>query len=241
MNKEEFTPEEKDALRRLERMTYSDIQEMSLGNLPRLACNFHNKLLVRMIVAKGKDKKGMMKILRRIREARNLQLSDSLVFDRQFFYQNIGYGDFSDIQYDIESNLPILPQEEEEEAAPQTSDSPDDTKAELEMLREQVEQFRNKKKGTAPGLNQAQTALFGLALANAFGFNYSNRKKELAPMLHGLFGWGEAKLATCMSEPCSKKERDELANLFKDLCPRLYATIMNRGELPREVTPQVTP
>lgn len=105
--------------------------------------------------------------------------------------------------------------------------------AELEELREQVEHFRNKEKGTALGLNQGQAALFGLALANTFDFNYTNKKEELAPMLHKLFGWGQAKLKSCLSTPCDKAERDELANLFKELCPPLYETIMNWGELPQ--------
>ena len=109
--------------------------------------------------------------------------------------------------------------------------------AELETLREQVEHFRNKEKGTALGLNQGQAALFGLALANTFDFNYTNKKEELAPMLHKLFGWGQAKLKTCLSTPCDKAERNELANLFKDLCPPLYESIMNWGKLPQEVTP----
>lgn len=103
-------------------------------------------------------------------------------------------------------------------------------------LKEQIEMFRNKEKGTALGLNQAQAALFGLSLAKAFNFSYTNKKKALAPMLHGLFGWGEAKIAVYLSTPCENDERDALANLFKDLCPRLYATIMNRGELPPEFT-----
>ena len=105
-------------------------------------------------------------------------------------------------------------------------------KAELEELREQVEQFRNKEKGTALGLNQGQAALFGLAMANTFGFNFTNKKKELAPMLHKLFGWGEGKLQNCLSSPCTKEERNELANLFVKLCPELHNAIMNWGETP---------
>lgn len=104
---------------------------------------------------------------------------------------------------------------------------------ENETLKEQVELYKNKEKGTALGLNQGQAALFGLSLANTFGFNYSNKKTELAPMLHNLFGWGESKLAKCVCEGCEKEERDELANLFKELCPPLYDTIMNWGELPQ--------
>ena len=110
-------------------------------------------------------------------------------------------------------------------------------KSEIEDKNEQIEMVLRKMKGISLGINQAQAALFGLSLANTFGFKYKNKKKDLAPMLHSLFGWGEAKIAAYLSTPCDNNERDELANLFKDLCPELYATIMNRGELPPEVTP----
>ena len=44
-----------------------------------------------------------------------------------------------------------------------------------------------------------------------------------------------------MSTPCDAEERDELANLFKDICPKLYDTIMHWGkETPKE-TPEETP
>ena len=74
-------------------------------------------------------------------------------------------------------------------------------------------------------------------MAKTFGFTYTNMKTDLAPLAHGMFGWGESKLAKYMSTPCEKNERDELANLFKDVCPQLYSTIMNWGELPPEETP----
>jgi len=109
--------------------------------------------------------------------------------------------------------------------------------SEIEEKNEQIEIVRNREKGISLGINQAQTALFGLSLANILGFNYTNKKKELAPMLHKIFGWGEAKIAAYLSTPCDNDERDRLAALFKVLSPELYATIMNRGELPPEVTP----
>lgn len=113
--------------------------------------------------------------------------------------------------------------------------------SELEEKGEQIEMVMNKEKGISLGINQAQTALFGLSLANVFGFNYSNKKNDLAPVLHKLFGWGEAKIKFYLSTPCTNVERDELAELFKDLCPRLSATIMNRGELPPELPPGLPP
>ena len=114
-------------------------------------------------------------------------------------------------------------------------------KTRIAELEEQIEHYHNMEKGLAVGINQAQVALFGLSLANTFHFNYTNKKKELAPMLHKLFGFGEAKIANYLSTPCSNEERDELANLFKDLCPPLYATIMERGGSHSKATPEATP
>lgn len=108
-------------------------------------------------------------------------------------------------------------------------------------LEEQVAYYHNMEKGIALGLNQGQSSLFVKSLANAFDFTYTNMKKELAPLAHGLFGWGESKLAKHMSTPCEKTERDELANLFKDVCPKLYDTIMNWGKVPLKETPEETP
>lgn len=81
----------------------------------------------------------------------------------------------------------------------------DALKEKINGLEEQLDKVRKQEKGICLGINQAQTALFGLSLANAFAFDYSNKKKDLAPMLHKLFGWGEAKIAAYMSNPCEKK------------------------------------
>lgn len=236
MNNNELSHEKKDALKRLENMSRADILNLSHENLIRLACQFFDEQIVRIIVAKGESQGWQERILEHIEKAYQYWFYH-LPFLEQNDYIKRGYNGctlpyFEEIAYDIATNQPILPSEEEEEEN-LTCDTPDDIQAELEDLREQVEQFRNKEKGTSLGLNQAQAALFGLSLAKTFGFKYSNKKKELAPLLHKLFGWGEAKLAYYLSCPCENEERDELANLFKDLCPPLYATIMNRGELPQ--------
>jgi hypothetical protein len=60
-------------------------------------------------------------------------------------------------------------------------------------------------------------------------------------MLHKLFGWGETKIQKCLSISCNKEDKEELANIFKVLCPLLYSTIMNKGVLPPGETPQETP
>lgn len=238
----------KDSLRRLEKMDEEDILSMSRPAQWRLALGFTHEELVRRIVAKGTDRYWKLRILEELGKAYRVGYMSLSNNDRYKYAQN-GFTEawppyFEDIDFDIATNTPLLP--DEESPLPNSNSSPSgeagrglleariaELEEENEALKEQVEHFRNMEKGTALGLNQAQAALFGLSLANTFEFQYTNKKKQLAPLLHKLFGWGQTKLKTCLSTPCEKEERDELANLFKELCPPLYDTIMKWGELPQ--------
>lgn len=146
----------------------------------------------------------------------------------------INYDDFIPLRYDV--FIPLSQTEEETSGNTEALASPQER---IEELEEQVAQYRKKTQGIALGLNQAQASLFVLSLANTLGFNYTN-KKNLAPIAHSLFGWGKAQLAKYMSISCNAEERGELANLFKDICPKLYKTILNKGVTPEE-TPEETP
>lgn len=100
---------------------------------------------------------------------------------------------------------------------------------ENEALKEQVNKYEKNKTGMTLGLNQTQAALFGLALANSFGFNYRN-KKELAPMIHELFGWGKSKIEKKLCEGFSKDDKEKLCTIFKTLSPTLCTMLMRGGE-----------
>ena len=243
-----LTEKQKDSLKRILGMRVSDIKNMPYEYMIKLMDDFQSELLIREAVARGRDKDWQMDITNHLKDVYEswlyrMEWPLCAVFKREGHDEEIR-GWFKAIEYDVHSNCLITsqaaaimqPAEEEE-----TDDEEPEDNEELEDLREQVEKIRSQEKGISFGINQAQAALFGLSLANAFGFNCKNKKKQLAPVLHKLFGWGEVKIARCLSEPCSKEERDELANLFKDLSPLLYKTIMNRGERPPEVTPEVTP
>ena len=250
---------EAEARRRIESMSCEDILELSTGAIDRLLCvsyvgyvELYPEKIVRLMVSRGKDKREKERIFSRVKDAyKSFWPYNFASFDSDDYDCDAAWY-FSGIEFDISTNFPLLPDEEENAddnsplPNPNSSPSGEDGRrlselnsriAELEeeneALKEQVEHFRNMEKGTALGLNQAQAALFGLSLANTFEFQYTNKKKQLAPLLHKLFGWGQTKLKTCLSTPCEKEERDELANLFKELCPPLYDTIMKWGELPQ--------
>lgn len=238
----------KDSLRRLEKMDEEDILSMSRPAQWRLALGFTHEELVRRIVAKGTERYWKLRILEELGKAYRVGYM-SLSNNDRYKYAQKGFTEawppyFEDIDFDIATNTPLLP--DENSPLPASPEGEElglgrglleariaELEKENEALKEQVEHFRNMEKGTALGLNQAQAALFGLSLANTFEFQYTNKKKQLAPLLHKLFGWGQTKLKTCLSTPCEKEERDELANLFKELCPPLYDTIMKWGELPQ--------
>ena len=76
---------------------------------------------------------------------------------------------------------------------------------------------RNQNRG---GINRLQTAYFGLIVAPMLGINVTN-KKELAPMLSKLFGWGQRSMEQHLCKYVSKEDEMEVAKIFGDLSPEL--------------------
>lgn len=240
-------------IKRISKMSISLFEGISAVNLAKLTRNFTEEY-IRRVIAKSPYNYGQKSLIKIIREKYIEWKKETDIIYNILPSQGWEYPEYmEDLYFRIDCGEYI---EAEEctmigswDDAPSAHSS--DATAELnsriaelesriaqlekenETLKEQVEQYRNMEKGIALGLNQAQAALFGESLANTFQFNYTNKKKQLAPLLHKLFGWGQSKLETCLSTPCEKEERDELANLFKELCPPLYDTIMNWGELPQ--------
>ena len=85
------------------------------------------------------------------------------------------------------------------------------------------------------GINRLKTAHLGIKLAPKLGINFTN-KKDLAPMLSKLFGWGQNSLEKQMSRFFPKEEELELANIFGKLSPELAKEICAdwKGTPPQE-------
>lgn len=232
-------------LERIKVLTPVIIEKMSNEALDTLT-NGYDESLVRALILQGQTNQAQYRIFRRVKSAFD-KYYDSLApfVDRPDYMRDIqldlecgmvltdaGVKNENDTRVVVEENkIPVAPKENSHNIEKLEKEN-EELKAQIADLEEQLAEVKNKEKGISLGINQAQAALFGLSLANAFEFSYSNKKKELAPMLHDLFGWGQAKLASYLSTPCEKEEKEELANIFKDLCPRLYKTIMNKGVLP---------
>ena len=243
-------------LNRIRQLTTGTIEQMSDDVLDRLTMGY-DESLVRALLLQGQNNLTQRRIFGRVK----------IAFDHYYyspFTQCPGYmlDYMKDIQLDLECGVvltdTVVKSENDTESVAKGKENPttsqkdahnieklkrenEELKAKIAALEEQLAEMEKKKKGISPGINQAQAALFGLSLANAFDFKYSNMKKDLAPVIHKLFGWGKSKIAYYLSTPCEKEEKEELANLFKDLCPHLYDVIMNKGKLPFGVTPKVTP
>lgn len=240
-------------LDRIHILTPAQIRDLS-DKAMEMITNSYEESLIRELIYQGKSNASQRIIVARIMEAFDKYYNHLFLVDRP---------DFLDyIQLDLECGMVYtetgVKNENETEGAVKENKIPttlqekvhnidnikkenEELKAKIAALEEQLAEIEKKKKGISPGINQAQAALFGLSLANAFDFKYSNMKKDLAPVIHKLFGWGKSKIAYYLSTPCEKEEKEELANLFKDLCPHLYDVIMNKGRLPFGVTPKVTP
>jgi len=231
-------------LDRIHILTPAQIRNLS-DKAMEMITNSYEESLIRELIYQGKSNASQRIIVARIMEAFDKYYNSLFLVDRPNFLDYIlldlecgmvltdaGVKNENDTRVVVEENkIPVAPQENSHNIEKLEKEN-EELKAQIADLEEQLAEVKNKEKGISLGINQAQAALFGLSLANAFEFSYSNKKKELAPMLHDLFGWGQAKLASYLSTPCEKEEKEELANIFKDLCPRLYKTIMNKGVLP---------
>ena len=90
------------------------------------------------------------------------------------------------------------------------------------------------------GINRLKTAHLGMKLAPKLGINVTN-KKDLAPMLSKLFGWGQNSLEKQMSHNLPTDEELELADIFGELSPELAkyickdwkGTLSQEGEAPQ--------
>ena len=91
-------------------------------------------------------------------------------------------------------------------------------------LKEYMERNQNRR-----GINGHLVALLGLKLAPKLGIAYSN-KKQLAPVLSDLFGWGRRKLEQELSSYFSDEDDLALAQIFADLSPELAKEICPKWE-----------
>ena len=231
-------------LDRIHILTPAQIRDLS-DKAMEMITNSYEESLIRELIYQGKSNASQRIIVARIMEAFDKYYNHLFLVDRPDFldyiqldlecgmvYTDTGVKNENETEGVVKENKIPTTLQENVHNIDNIKKENEELKAKIADLEEQLAEVKNKEKGISLGINQAQAALFGLSLANAFEFSYSNKKKELAPMLHDLFGWGQAKLASYLSTPCEKEEKEELANIFKDLCPRLYKTIMNKGVLP---------
>ncbi len=99
---------------------------------------------------------------------------------------------------------------------------------ELEQEVEEQKEFKERQQNRH-GINKHLVAVLGQKLAPKLGITVSN-KKNLAPVLSQLFGWGERKLEQEMSQPIKNEDELALANIFGPLSPELARYIYPRWE-----------
>lgn len=82
---------------------------------------------------------------------------------------------------------------------------------------------KDKRDGIQIGLTREQWVIFGKYLAEKLELKYTN-KKQLAPILHALSGWGEKSLSNLMSAYMSEEDEKYVASIFG-----LYSSDVAKG------------
>ena len=94
---------------------------------------------------------------------------------------------------------------------------------EVERWKDELAAYKERQQNRA-GINRLQTAHLGLKIAPLLGINVTN-KKDLAPMLSKLFGWGQRSMEQQLCKYISMEEEMEVAKIFGDLSPELATRI----------------
>jgi len=102
----------------------------------------------------------------------------------------------------------------------------DEARNTIKSLQEEVEHWKDElaaykeRQQNRAGINRLQTAHFGLKVAPMLGINVTN-KKDLAPMLSKLFGWGQRSMEQQLCKYIHPDDEMEVAKIFGDLSPEL--------------------
>lgn len=83
---------------------------------------------------------------------------------------------------------------------------------------------KDKREGIQIGLTREQWVIFGKFLAEKLDLKYTN-KKQLAPILHALSGWGEKSLSNLMSAYLKEEDEKYVASIFGSLSPGIAKEI----------------
>ncbi len=85
----------------------------------------------------------------------------------------------------------------------------------IEQKEEKIKDLQEKEKG----LTREQAPIFVYAMAKHMAFTFKNKKAELAPLIHDLFGWGTSSMEKRLCEGYSSTDKEAVAKLFDSLCP----------------------
>ena len=234
----------KDSLRRLEKMDEEDILSMSNHALWRLALGFTHEELVRRIVAKGTDRYWKLQILEVLEKAYRvgyMALSNNHIYK----YAQNGFTEvqppyFNDIAYDIDTNYPLLPDEEEnadeESPLPNPNSSPSgeagrglleariaELERENETLRQQIEELQSQ-----PPTSEVQQASTNEAMVELFSRVMYGDERNAKAFIESAKGRSNVEITELVAQ-WVRENKISAHSCRRDLWKLLYAYKLYNG------------
>lgn len=227
-----LTEKQIELLHRINTLKYETIKGMSPDGLSRLTSEFHEPL-VNALICKVTTNELQRELFRFIKNSYEQWMMLYYPFWKTIIGNSNKYPDYmNDMQLDIECGMviskkgsyfpPITVQDNGEQKDSTTNAS---SESKIKELEEELESYKEKKKG----IDQHLTAVLGLKFVEILGINYDN-KKQLAPVLSQLFGWGKRKLEQELCTVIREEDELKLANIFGELSPELAKKIYPKWE-----------
>lgn len=240
---EEFKP------RKIDNVIYHDVDKHNSAWY-KLTEYYRRKVVIKIVQSLGKDageKKILVDLIRR--DAERFYGSDSVVYTDQVKPL------LDEIERSICGDI-----SEDDSPAPDNFTDNSQHSVETSKIQDQIHELENVNKQLIKknqelqdelnaymernqnrrGINRLKTAHLGIKLAPKLGI-YVTNKKDLAPMLSKLFGWGQNSLEKQMSIYLTEEEELELADIFGELSPELAKEICSKWQAPHTKDPEAPP
>ena len=203
--------DDKEMARRINRVGFEDIMDMEYHHIFWLVHNFSSVYLVRLLCSRGENKWERGCILSKLKNVYN-KYRDKYpdYFNKISPFGEAGY--FSDIDFDIETNSPLLPDEEEnadeESPLPNPNSSPSgeagrglleaciaQLERENEALKQQIEELQSQ-----PQTSEVQQASTNEALVELFSYVMYEDEKNAKEFIESAKGRSDVEITDLVAQ-----------------------------------------
>lgn len=230
----------KETRKRIERMSTQDIRDMPVHYLLRLTHDFSDEGILRLIVSRGENKEEKDYILTSLNQTYEWWLRGFDGNDAEFYFGILGYPTdqmphYDDIDFDIATNTPLLP-DEEESPLPTSPEGEElglgmgllesriaELEKENETLKQQIEELQSQ-----PQTSEVQQASTNEAIVELFSYVMYGDEKNAKAFIESAKGRNDVEITDLVAQ-WVRENKISSTSCRRDLWRLLHAYKLYNG------------